>query len=96
MFLTIAHYTIADSNEAAVLELVAELENASREEPGCLSFDAYRKTGDPHGLLLLERYVSPAAFESHRASLHFTRLVLEQIVPLLSGRTVESFTVPEG
>jgi hypothetical protein len=57
MFLTIAHYTIADGNEAAVLALVAELEAASREEPGCLSFDAYLKTGDADSLLLLERYV---------------------------------------
>jgi quinol monooxygenase YgiN len=94
MFLTIAHYTIADGNEAAVLALVAELEAASREEPGCLSFDAYLKTGDADSLLLLERYVSPAAFEAHRATPHFQALVVDRIAPLLSERRVETFTLP--
>jgi quinol monooxygenase YgiN len=95
MFLTIAQYTIAAGNEQAVLGLVAELEIASREEPGCLSFDAYLKTGDANSLVLLERYESPAAFEAHRATPHFARLVLGQIVPLLDARAVESFTTPE-
>ncbi|CAN5521742.1 antibiotic biosynthesis monooxygenase [soil metagenome] len=95
MHLTIAHYTIAPGNERAVVDLVSELETASREEPGCLAFDAYVKTGDASDLVLLERYETSAAFESHRATAHFERLVLGQIVPLLSSRTVESFTLPE-
>ncbi len=78
-----------------MLDLVAELEIASRAEPGCLAFDAYSKTGDASALVLLERYESAAAFEAHRTTPHFERLVLGQIVPLLRERTVESFTVPE-
>ncbi|MET4704708.1 antibiotic biosynthesis monooxygenase family protein [Frigoribacterium sp. UYMn621] len=95
MFLTIAHYTITAGNERSVLELVSELEAASREEEGCISFDAYLKTGDSQQLVLLERYESAADFETHRASPHFERLVLGQIVPLLAARTVESFTLLE-
>jgi len=96
MFLTIAHYTIDSGNEQAVLDLVAELEVASREEPGCVSFDAYLKTGTADQLVLLERYESAADFEAHRATRHFERIVIGGILPLLSSRTVESFTVPEG
>ena len=95
MLITIAHYTIAAGCEEKVLALVAELEIASREEAGCLAFDGYLKIGNASALVLLERYESVEAFEAHRATPHFERLVLGQIVPLLSERTVDSFTVSE-
>ena len=95
MFLTIAHYTISAGNERAVLDLVCELETESRTEEGCVAFDAYLKPGDDRELVLLERYETAADFDAHRATPHFERLVLGQIVPLLSSRTVESFTLPE-
>jgi quinol monooxygenase YgiN len=94
MLLVIARYTIAQGNRDRVLSLVAELETTSRGEDGCLAFDAYLKTDSSDVLMLVERYQSPAAFDAHRATPHFARLVLEQIVPLLRERTVESFTVP--
>ncbi len=46
-------------------------------------------------MVLLERYVSRAAFEDHRTTPHFTGLVLEQIVPLLDSRDVELFDAAE-
>ncbi|HEY0259706.1 MAG TPA: antibiotic biosynthesis monooxygenase family protein [Lacisediminihabitans sp.] len=92
MFLVIATYTIAQGHESAVLELVRRLELASREEPGCISFDSYLKVGDDRALVLLERYESDRAFESHRATPHFRALVLEGIVPQLTDRRVETFT----
>jgi quinol monooxygenase YgiN len=95
MFLAIAQYTIADGNETAVLERVAELEAASRTEPGCLAFDAYLKAGSTRHVVLIERYRSEADFGRHRESEHFARLVLGQIVPLLQHRSVESWVLPD-
>lgn len=95
MFLAIAHYTIAEGNEAAVLAQVAELESASRAEPGCVAFDAYVKVGSDRRLVLIERYRSEADFGLHRETEHFARLVLAQIVPLLEQRSVESWVLPD-
>jgi quinol monooxygenase YgiN len=87
----IARYTVTAGNEDAVIALIEELANASRTEPGNISFDAYRKTDDPSNIVLLERYASRDAFAAHRATPHFKRLVLEQIVPLLQDRVIDEF-----
>jgi quinol monooxygenase YgiN len=91
----IARYTIAPGNEEAVLALLRELAAAARTEPGNLAFEVAALVGDPRQVVLLERYVSRAAFEDHRTTPHFKRLVLEQIVPLLDSRAVELFDAGE-
>ena len=95
MFLVLAHYSIATGNHAAVLDLVTELAQATRLEEGCLGFDSYVNTDDDSELILVERYESADDFAAHRESETYQELVLEQIVPLLSDRSVESFTVPD-
>jgi quinol monooxygenase YgiN len=95
VYLAIARYTIAEGSERAVLDLVAELEAASRQEPGCLAFDAYLKAGDDRLLVLIERYRSDEDFQRHRETEHFARLVLGRIVPLLEDRSVESWNLPD-
>jgi quinol monooxygenase YgiN len=91
----IARYTIEPGNEEAVYELLRELATAARTEPGNLAFDVCALVGDPRHVVLLERYVSRAAFEDHRTTPHFTRLVLEGIVPMLESRVVELFDADE-
>ena len=91
----IARYTIAAGNEETVLALLRELAVAARTEPGNLGFDVCALVSDPRQVVLLERYVSRAAFEDHRTTPHFTGLVLEQIVPLLDSRDVELFDAAE-
>ncbi|MBY8888986.1 antibiotic biosynthesis monooxygenase [Streptomyces sp. PTM05] len=91
----IARYTVAEGREPQLLALLPQLAEASRREPGNLAFDVYRELGDPRGVVLLERYASREAFAEHRQSAHFTRLVLEQIVPLLDSRTVELYDATE-
>lgn len=91
----IARYTIAAGNEEAVHALLRELAAAARTEPGNLAFDVCALVSDPRQVVLLERYVSRAAFEDHRTTPHFRRLVLEQIVPLLDSRVVEQFDASE-
>jgi quinol monooxygenase YgiN len=91
----IARYTIAAGNEAAVLELLPQLAQASEAEPGNVSFVAYRQLGDERELVLLERYASRDAFAAHRESAHFKELALGRIVPLLERRVVETYDVVE-
>jgi quinol monooxygenase YgiN len=87
--LLIARHTMRPGTEDEVLPLVQRLTAATRAEPGNLAFDAYRSMDDPRSYVLLERYASPEALAAHRETRHFKEIVLDQLVPLLSARTLE-------
>jgi quinol monooxygenase YgiN/predicted GNAT family acetyltransferase len=91
----IARYTVTVGNELEVESLLAQLAEATRAEPGNLSFATYRQLHDEREFVLLERYASLDAFTAHRATSHYNDLVLGQIVPRLEGRVVETFVVDE-
>jgi quinol monooxygenase YgiN len=91
----IAHHTMKEGEERAVLALLPKLIEASRAEPGNVAFDAYRKLDEPRTYVLLERYASRKAFAEHRESAHFKDLVLGQIAPRLERRVVEQFDAGE-
>jgi quinol monooxygenase YgiN len=91
----IARYTLAPGNEDEVLALLPQLAEASRAEPGNVSFTVYRALENPRDVVLLERYVSRDAFAAHRETPHFQELVLGKIAPLLENRVVESYDVPD-
>ena len=89
----IARYTLSAGNEDEVLALLPKLAEASRSEPGNVSFEIYRHLDDGRDVVLLERYASREAFAAHRESPHFQDLVLGQIAPRLASRVVESYDV---
>jgi quinol monooxygenase YgiN/predicted GNAT family acetyltransferase len=91
----IARYTVTFGNELEVASLLAQLGDATRAEPGNLSFTAYRQLDDEREIVLLERYASLDAFTAHRATEHYQDLVLGQIAPRLDGRVVETYIVDE-
>jgi len=91
----IARYTVTFGNELEVESLLAQLAEATRAEPGNLSFATYRQLDDERELVLLERYASWDAFTAHRATSHYNDLVLGQIVPRLEGRVVETYMVED-
>jgi quinol monooxygenase YgiN len=89
----IAWHTIASGAEPEVLALLPRLIAATRAEPGCVSFDAYRRIDDESSYVLLERFVSAEAFAEHRETAHFHDLVEGQIAPHLTSRVYETFDV---
>jgi quinol monooxygenase YgiN len=91
----IARYTVTFGNELEVESLLTQLADATRAEPGNLSFATYREVDDERKLVLLERYASLDAFTAHRATSHYNDLVLDQIVPRLDSRVVETYVVDE-
>jgi quinol monooxygenase YgiN len=93
--LLIAHHTMKAGAEDEVLALVEELTDAVRAEPGNVSFDAYRSLREPQTYVLLERYASDEAVAAHRATPHFEQIVLGQLLPRLSDRTVEILELPD-
>jgi quinol monooxygenase YgiN len=51
--------------------LVAEFVEASRAEPGCISFDWYRSADDPNLYVLIELFTDDDAGRAHVESEHF-------------------------
>jgi quinol monooxygenase YgiN len=76
---------IEGEDERAV-ELMRELAEASRTEPGCELYIPCRDPDDPRSLLVFEQYRDKAAFEEHGASEHFQRLGPNGIFPLMESR----------
>jgi quinol monooxygenase YgiN len=92
--LVVAHLNIAAGEKEAVLAALPKLITISRTEPGNISFEGFRSLDNPRHCLLVERFVSRAAFDEHLASPHYKELALDYIVPRLEGRTIEQFDVP--
>jgi len=89
MITVIAHYTAAAGAADAVRQLLARHAAASRDEPGCLQFDAHQGIDSPDEFALVERYESQAASRSiggHRTSGATARPNWSRCSPREAGR----------
>ena len=86
MIITSIHYAFASKDADKVESLFRELRDASVKEPGVLQFEVGRSAEEPNVFALWEVYRDKDAFEAHRASEHFKRLVLNGIRPLAQQR----------
>lgn len=72
-----------------VRQLMQQATAAVREnEPGNLLYLGHQDPADPAHFLFYEQYADQTALEAHRDSAHYQQLVVGQIVPLLTERTV--------
>jgi quinol monooxygenase YgiN len=92
-YVVCATWTVKPGEEAAVIELLSQISQASEAEPGCLLFRVHRSLDDPATFFLYEQYASEAAFQAHAASDHVRRLVLEDAVHRLESRRREPFEI---
>jgi quinol monooxygenase YgiN len=74
-------WTIKEGELDAVLEALGLLAEASREEPGCLLYQAHRSPDDPNVIFLYEQYADEAAYQAHADSEHFKTYALNDIFP---------------
>jgi quinol monooxygenase YgiN len=54
-----------------VTEILRRLTEASRLEPGCVTFIPHRVEGDPDAVVIYEQYKDAASEAAHRNSEHF-------------------------
>lgn len=85
-FVLAARMTASEGEEERVAALLGELAAASREEPGCRTYQPCRDPEDGRSFLVFEVYDDAAAFEAHGASEHFQRIAVGELFSLLSGR----------
>ena len=87
MVTVIAQYRTHAGKGDEVAFVLARHVTATRAEPGCIAFTAYRSEDDPDRFTLHEQYVDEDAFQAHRQTPHFRANVEEAIAPLLLERT---------
>jgi quinol monooxygenase YgiN len=75
-----------------VAELLTSLAQASRQEPGCVTYIPHTVDGEPNTVTIYEQYADQKALEAHRASQHFKDWVVGGLYQLMLDRQVENLT----
>jgi len=68
---------------AELLKLLATQVRLSREEPGCLRFEAYESQSVPGTFFVVEQWESEAALDQHRQAEAITNVYVPRILPLV-------------
>lgn len=81
------------TRDACLVHASAIIE-ASRKEPGCISYDAHASVTDPDRIVLVERWADRAALDAHFQTEHF-RAWRAAIAPHVVRREMEVITPAE-
>jgi quinol monooxygenase YgiN len=79
-------YTFAPDDADRAADLLRELRELTRIEPGCVTFNVARALDNPGIFTLYEEYIDEAALKSHLASDTFNRLGINGIRLLAKER----------
>lgn len=83
--------TAKAGEQMRVAELFPKLQDASRQEPGCLLYIVHQHVDDPRKFLVYEQYTGQSALDLHRNSEHFQKLAAGAIYPLIEHREAELY-----
>jgi quinol monooxygenase YgiN len=90
-----ARFHARPGNENAVAATLRAVVAPTRQEPGCVSINAFRSTRDPGLFYIHSRWRDEAAFEQHAALPH-TVTFLERVQPLIDHPLDVARTEPIG
>jgi quinol monooxygenase YgiN len=79
-------YTFPADKAEEAAKTLRPLRDASRAEPGCITFDVSRSTDDPNVFVLYEEWRDQAALDEHYKTEHFTRFGVNGVRTLASDR----------
>ncbi len=80
-------------DRAKVLDALRHLAEASRKEPGCVTYIPHETADDPSLIMIYEEYRDEAALEAHRASPHFQEYVIGGLYQWMKERSIEHLNV---
>lgn len=69
-----------------ILRVIEKMTPLSRQEPGCLFYQAHRSPTDSNLFFLYEQYVDAGGYEAHMATPHFEQYVKGEAIPNLESR----------
>lgn len=85
-YVVAATYRCKEGEEEVVREILEAMAPLSRQEPGCLFYQAHRSPDDPRVFFLYEQYVDESGYEAHMATEHFERHIKGEAIPRLESR----------
>ena len=85
-FVLVVRMKAREGEDARTREVMRELADATRQEPGCEAYVPCQDSDDPRSFLFYERYRDKSAFEEHGASEHFQRLAVGELFGLRESR----------
>ena len=92
-YVVTAKWRAKAGKEQRLEEIIREMAEPSRAEPGNHYYQAHRSPEDPQLFYFYEQYTDEAAYQAHMDSEHFTRLVKQEAIPeLLADRAREFYT----
>lgn len=93
--LVIAHYYSKPGIADRVASLLSELAIHSRQEMKNLSWEFFRSTENPNHFVIIEHYSTTDGLEIHRNTVHYQKIAVGEIIPLLSERSVQTFMIAQ-
>jgi quinol monooxygenase YgiN len=81
--------TFAPEDRQEVAEMLRALAEASRQEPGCVTYVPHCVEGEPNTVLIYEQYRDEAAAEAHRHSEHFAKYAVRGLYQKMRERARE-------
>jgi len=79
----------AQEDRAEIAEILQALTEATRQEPGCVSYIPHWVQGDPCTALIYEQYKDQKAEEAHRGSAHFKKYAVAGLYQKMLERNRE-------
>jgi quinol monooxygenase YgiN len=80
----------AQEDRAEVVDAVRRLAEASRKEPGCVSYIPHHSEEDLDTIVIYEQYVDEEALKAHRDSEHFKKYAVGGLFQRMRERAVEN------
>jgi|SRR5579863_2355162 quinol monooxygenase YgiN len=81
--------TFSPDDRSEVAEILRALTEASRMEPGCISYIPHYVDSDRDTVLIYEQYRDAAAAEAHRQSAHFKKYAVGGLYQKMRDRVRE-------
>lgn len=83
-------FKFAPEDRAEVAEILRQLAEASRREPGCVGFFPHQLQEDPDTVLIFEQYRDENAMASHRETEHFKKYAVGGLYQKMRERKLEN------
>ena len=88
----IVRFKFAADDREQIAEMLRQLAEASRQEPGCVSYIPHQVEDDPDTIVIYEQYKDTKALAAHRASDHFQKFAVGGLYQRMRDRSVENLT----
>ena len=84
-------WTAKAGHETEIQDFLRILGEASRQEPGVITYTTHVDPDNPREFFIYEKYHDENGLVAHQETAHFKEYVLEKAIPLLESRVRRTF-----